>query len=66
MKNEECDETTMLGRRKRAGSYVSQDTIYKREMQKRKKKSEEKRRESPLRGDADLSNRSYFNAELYY
>jgi len=42
MKNEECDETTMLGRRKRAGSYVSQDTIYKREMQKRKKKSEEK------------------------
>jgi len=32
----------MLGRRKRAGSYVSQDTIYKREMQKRKKKSDEK------------------------
>jgi len=42
MKNEECDETTMLGRRKRAGSYVSQDTIYKRKMRKRKKKSEEK------------------------
>jgi len=32
----------MLGRRKRAGSYVSQDTISKRAMQKRKKKSEEK------------------------
>jgi len=62
MKNEECDETTMLGRRKRAGSYVSQDTIYKRNAEKKK----EKRWESPLRRDADLSNWSYFNAELYY